>query len=370
MSRSSWLRRVLVAACALPVAGTLLSFSRRTHWFFRIWDFPRVQIAAVAAVAGTSYAIRFFRGSVADYVLLVPTSAVVAWQLYRIRTYTPLTRPTVQRVRDDEADPENRIRLMVTNVRMENEHHERLIETVERVDPDVVIALEIDDRWHAALAPLLARYAFAVRRPQNNYYGMVVMSRLPLVDPKVEYLVQEDVPSIHTRVRLKSGVEVTLHALHPRPPEPLRDQPSSPRDAELVVVGRAIGETSDHPTIVAGDLNDVAWSETSELFVRLSGLLDPRAGRGFYNSYNAENPIFRYPLDHVFHSNHFKLVRIARLEPIGSDHFPIFIELQYVAAAHDQQEKSHKRRGDDEIAESKLAQQEHDAATGADRPRE
>jgi endonuclease/exonuclease/phosphatase (EEP) superfamily protein YafD len=371
MSRSKWLRRLLVGMCALPVAGTLLSLSRRrTHWFFRVWDFPRVQIAAVAAVGGTSYALRFFRGSAADFAVLLPTTAVLAWQCYRIRTYTPLVSPTVLRVRPEEADAENRITLMMTNVLMENDQHARLVAAVEQANPDVVLAVEIDDRWHAALEPLFVRYPYAVRCPQNNYYGMVLLSRFPLVEPRVEYLVQDDIPSIHTGVRLKSGVQVTLHGLHPRPPEPLRDQPSSPRDAELVVVGRMIGDDKDTPTIVAGDLNDVAWSPTSELFVRLSGLLDPRAGRGFYNSYNAKSRLFRYPLDHVFHSKHFKLVRIERCPSVGSDHFPILIELQYVPTAASEQEGSKKRPGDEEIADEKLEQEAEDAATGADRPRE
>ncbi|HYO75772.1 MAG TPA: endonuclease/exonuclease/phosphatase family protein, partial [Thermoanaerobaculia bacterium] len=330
MSGSKWLRRVLAGMCAVPVAGTLLSFSRRSHWAFRMWDFPRVQLATIAAGGAAAYALRFFRGKPVDYALLVPATAVVAWQLYKIRTYTPVSRPTVQRVRPEEADPDNRIVLMISNVLMENEEHERLLEAVKQADPDVLLAVEVDDKWHRALGPLFERYPFAIRQPQNNYYGMVLLSRFELVDPKVEFLVQHDIPSIHTGIRLKSGVEVTLHGLHPRPPEPIRDQPSSPRDAELVVVGRAIGETSSQPTLVAGDLTDVAWSPSSELFVRLSGLLDPRAGRGFYNSFNANNPLFRYPLDHVFHSTHFKLVRIERCPSIGSDHFPILIELQYV----------------------------------------
>lgn len=354
MSRSKWLRPLLAGMCALPVAGTLLSLSRRPHWLFRMWDFPRVQLATLAAAGGAGYAARFFRGTAVDYGLLVPVAATVAWQLYKIRTFTPLTRRTVQDVREDEADPENRIVLLMTNVQMENEEHGRLLEAVERADPDIVLAVEIDDRWHHALEPLFHKYPYAVRRPQNNWYGMVLLSRFPLVDPKVEYLVQGDIPSIHTRVRLESGVEVILHGLHPRPPEPIRDQSSAPRDAELVVVGRAIGESTDEPTIVAGDLNDVAWSETSELFVRLSGLLDPRAGRGFYNSYNAHNPLFRYPLDHVFHSHHFKLVRLERCPPIGSDHFPILIELQYVPEAEVEQEPSQKEPGDEELAEEKL----------------
>lgn len=370
MSRSTWLRRLLTGTCALPVVGTLLSFSRHPHWIFRMWDFPRVQIAAIAAAGATGYALRFFRGTAADAAVLVPATAVIAWQCYRIRTYTPLVRPTVLRVRPEEADAANRITLMITNVEMENDAHERLLEVIEGANPDVVLAVEIDARWERALEPLFEHYPYGVRHPQENYYGMVLLSRLPLIEPRVDFLVQEDIPSIHARVRLRSGVEVTLHGLHPRPPEPLRDQPSSPRDAELVVVGQMIAEHKDDPTIVAGDLNDVAWSPTSELFVRLSGLLDPRAGRGLYNSYNAKSLLFRYPLDHVFHSKHFKLVRIERCEPIGSDHFPILIELQYVASAEKEQDESHKKPHDDAIAREKLEREAHDAATGADRPEE
>jgi endonuclease/exonuclease/phosphatase (EEP) superfamily protein YafD len=351
--------------------ATLLSLSRRTHWIFRMWDFPRVQLAALALIGASAYRARFYRGRRDEDALLALDAATIAWQLYHIKTYTPLVAPTVKRIRDDERDDENRIVLLMTNVQMENEHYGKLLETVVRVDPDVVLAVEIDDAWAKALEPLRERYPHYVWHPQNNWYGMVLLSRFELLEPRVDFLVQDDIPSIHTRIRLRSGVEVTLHGLHPRPPEPIRDQPSSPRDAELVVVGRSIGRDEEKPpTIVAGDLNDVAWSPTSELFVRLSGLLDPRAGRGFYNTYNAHNPLLRYPLDHVFHSTHFKLVRVERLPAIGSDHFPILIELQYDAHAPEEQEESHELPGDQAFAQEKLEQEAHDAATGKDRPRE
>ncbi|MGZ5442416.1 MAG: endonuclease/exonuclease/phosphatase family protein [Thermoanaerobaculia bacterium] len=348
-----YLRSFLAGACLFPVAGTLLSLCRRSHWIFRMWDFPRVQIATLAAASALAYRATAWRGKRAERALIAADAAVIAWQFWRIHTYTPLVRPTVQEATHDS--PDNRIVLMMTNVLQDNRQFDRLVARIEAEDPDVVVAVEVDDGWMSALEPLTDRYPYVVRKPLNNTYGMVLFSRFELVEPRIEFLVEDDVPSIHTRVRLPSGVEINLHALHPRPPEPIHDQSSAERDAELVLVGRTVAKEKDEaPTIVAGDLNDVAWSSTSQLFVRISHLLDPRVGRGFYNSYNARNPLFRYPLDHVLHSTHFKLVDLRRLPDVGSDHFPILIELQYEPVAEHEQEESHPEPGDQERAEEKL----------------
>ena len=310
------------------ISGTLLNFSKHPHWYIRGWDFPRTFVAGLATAVGIAYASLFHKGWW-DWALLGGLAFVVARQLYLIFPYTPLGKKAVKR--SDRPAAEDSFRLLISNVLMENRDHDLWLRVVREADPDVIVAVEVDAAWDAALAAGLATdYPTTMRRPQENYYGMAIYSRLAFADePEVRYVVQDDVPSAHVTLRLRDGQRVRLHALHPRPPEPVRDQDSAPRDAELVIVGKEIGEHErDVPTVVCGDLNDVAWSYTTQLFLRLSRLLDPRRGRGQYNSYNANSRIFRFPLDHVFHSDEFELIDLRVLPYVGSDHFPVLIELR------------------------------------------
>lgn len=81
------------------------------------------------------------------------------------------------------------------------------------------------------------------------------------------------------------------------------------------------------PRLVIGDFNDVAWSRTTRLFQKVSRLLDPRKGRGFFSTFQADFWFMRFPLDHIFCSKHFSLVELKKLSACGSDHFPIVAEL-------------------------------------------
>jgi len=157
---------------------------------------------------------------------------------------------------------------------------------------------------------------------------MHLYSRFPLRETEVRYLLEEDIPSIRTGVKLASGEWITLFVVHPRPPVPGEASDSKERDAEIILVARE-GRKEKGGVIIAGDFNDVAWSETTELFQEVSGFLDPRRGRGFYNTFHAKMPIFRWPLDHIFHSSHFKLVKMERVGKVNSDHFPMFVQLSF-----------------------------------------
>ena len=340
-----------IAVGLFLVAGTLLSFSSHPHWFVRGWDFPRVQIAALVALSCTLHAALFFSGNSWDWTYCAAMLLCVAWQCYKIRPYTRLHSVQVQLAEQKQADTS--IRLLICNVQMENRRYDAFLQLVGEADPDVILAVEIDQAWNERLKALEAKYQNVLRQPQENYYGMILLSKLPLHNAEVRFLVQDDIPSIRAHIELPCGQRVHMYGLHPRPPEPIRDQDAAPRDAELVLVGREI-EGSEQPTIVAGDLNDVAWSPTSELFLRLSGLVDSRVGRGMYNTWNATNSLMRFPLDHVFHSRCFRLIELRRLRKIGSDHFPVMISLSYEPEARAEQPRPAKQAGDEAEAQEKL----------------
>lgn len=92
--------------------------------------------------------------------------------------------------------------------------------------------------------------------------------------------------------------------------------------------------------LVFGDLNDVAWSRTTTLFLKVSRLLDPRKGRGFFSTFHAGYLFLRWPLDHIFHTDDFKLIIMKRLGNVGSDHFPVYSKFQFKPAPAAHQEKS------------------------------
>lgn len=345
----------LMVIGALVIATTVLPFIPTGFWFVRIFDFPRMQIAFVGVAALLGYFAVWSRAAWLENVFVGVLIASILYQGYMMFPYTPLARTQVQL--SENPAKGSTCSLLFTNVLIENRDAQKLKDVVRAADPDIILAVETDDWWREQLAEFENTHPYTLLQPQPNGYGMLFYSRLELVSKDVKFLIENDVPSIHAEVRLPSGKTVELRCLHPRPPFPTEDDSSDPRDAELLVVGRETKEMK-LPVVVLGDLNDVSWSNTNNLFQKIRGLLDPRIGRGLYNTFHAEYPFMRFPLDHFFHSDHFRLVDLRRLDYVGSDHFPVYIKLSLEPGAEQQQEELpatnlEKQQADEKITEGK-----------------
>lgn len=345
---------IAIEVCAvLAIWLSGWSLIRRDEWWFRGADFPRLQILFVGLVALAGLLFIQAEWTLVRELLLFGVIAAIAYQLKMVLPYTPIWKKQVLHVRRDQLNVEQQISLLVANVLTPNHKYHLLLEQIDRLQPDVVLTLETDQIWQEALKPIEADYPYRVAVPQDNLYGMHLYSRLPLADTEVKFILSDETPSIHTTIRLRSGLDVQLYCLHPKPPSPTEAKDSTLRDAELLIVGDQIKDI-DESCIVMGDLNDVAWSRTTRLFQRISGLLDPRVGRYFMNTFHADYPLLRWSLDHIFHSTDFGLVEMKRLPHIGSDHFPIYVVLQTGRIFEQKQQELEQTESDEDEAQQAI----------------
>jgi endonuclease/exonuclease/phosphatase (EEP) superfamily protein YafD len=343
------MRILSLILCGIVLIATGLPLINTAAWWVRIFDFPRIQIAfLILSAIILAYFYADFKWEIKLPLLLILTVSLV-YQLHFVIAYTPIYK--TQAKDSNKPIAENSFTFLVSNVRMENEDKESFHLLVKKVDPDILLINEPDQIWAASISRLDGDYPYSIKHPLDNTYGMMLLSKLPLTESAVNFLVKDDIPSIFTRITLPSGSKFDFYGVHPEPPIPGSD--TYERDTELLIIGKKIRETKN-PSIVAGDLNDVGWSPTSKLFRKYSGLVDPREGRGFYNTYNVFVPLFRYPLDHIFYSKEFGLITLKKLEDVGSDHFPLLIGLNYEPDDDNTEDLEKTDAGEEEEVEEKI----------------
>ncbi|MGI8843554.1 MAG: hypothetical protein ACR2HZ_07640, partial [Gemmatimonadaceae bacterium] len=147
-----------IVATALPVL-----FPRAKAWWIRVFDFPRVQLAVLGAIA-CGMAV-FLSGSFDWPWVALPalTGVAVLYQIARIWRYTPLAPREVERSRSSE--PGRRISLVLTNVLQDNRNAARVVQAVREADPTIVLCVETDDWWAQQLDVLTESHPHSIRCP-------------------------------------------------------------------------------------------------------------------------------------------------------------------------------------------------------------
>lgn len=341
---------VLLTICKTILVAYLISsiipLIRWDAWFIRVWDFPRLQFLIIGIIFCGLYLALNKDSFLWKIVFLSVALIGIGLDAYRILPYSKLWKE--ESLINDRPDEERSISIISVNVLQDNQHAELLLKLISEKKPDVVFLLEVNQRWLDDLSTLEADYPHKIKRPLENTYGLALYSKLPLIDPEIRFLVEDDIPSVFTKIRLRSGDTIDVYGLHPRPPH-YKTGDTTERDGELVQVAKAVRKTRK-PVIVVGDLNDVAWSHTTRLFRRISGLLDPRVGRGAFPTFPVHVALIRFPLDYIFYSSDWTLNELDRLPDIKSDHFPMYISLNLEPKAEKLQTGPEIEEGDIEEA--------------------
>lgn len=319
----------IVAFLALLV--TLLPLLKTGQWYVRVWEFPRLQIVLILlfllVVCGIIAFTKRWKTEFRIWSILL--LAAFGWQLSHLLPFTPLWTTQVPTAVSSQTN--SPLRILVVNLKFENQEYTEVTNVINEHAPDILLLMEVDQPWFEGLHGLAAQFPYQENVIEDDGLGMCLWSRNEITMAERKYLVSERRVSIWATISTPSG-NIQFIGVHPTPPglqdetgEARRD--SRVRDAELVTIAKEISQHDNQRWIVAGDFNDVAWSHTTRLFQRLSGMGDPRVGRNFLGTFHSQYPVIRMPIDHVFLSSGFSLKSMDRVYIPGSDHFGVTVDV-------------------------------------------
>ena len=297
-----------VAGLTFLAAGlpTLLAVFARRHWLCDVATSFPAQYASLAVVSCLAFlSVRRWQWAVAAGLIAV-ANLVAIWPAHR----------------EPAGNAGTPLRLVAANVHAANREHARFLRFVRETEPDVLLVLEVDGRWAAALAELRPSLPHRVIVPREDNFGIALLSRFPLATETLE-LGDAGVPSIVARFE-RDGRSVVLIGTHPVPP--VRSRISAERNRQLAAVA-ATARKAGGAAVVAGDLNVTPWSPRFADLLRDGRLSDSRRGFGLQPTWPAYFPPLLTPIDHVLVGDDWAVLD-RRIGPdVGSDHRPVIVEM-------------------------------------------
>lgn len=302
---------LLVAAGAALVALSLIGYLDRLFWAAELAAHFRVQYALGLLFIGLALMLARRRRPAAVFTVV---------SVIQFTTIVPLYFPHPVDVPEDAP----RFRVYMHNVHVANQDKEEVLQAIRAASPDVIVLLEVNDDWMRALKPLMeGAYEFSVTQPQDENFGIALLSRLPLESSAILFLGEGGVPSIRARARLGERT-VTILATHAVPP--IGAERAAIRNGQLAAVAE-IAATIPGPLVVLGDLNCTHFSSRFRDLLTAGELEDSARGRGFQPTWPAPWLPVMLPLDHCLIRGGVAVRRRRTRAACGSDHRSLVVDL-------------------------------------------
>ena len=304
---------LVVPAVAVAIASLGAFFGEWVWWLDVLANF-RFQYLIVLTVAGV--AILFSRWRYIGYGILVAAAInlVVIAPLY-------VSSPG----RSDPSLPG--LRILNFNLLSSNQQYGEVIEYIKTVDADLVFLYEASRPWEAALSEAGWDYEFVRARSDNLIFGTVVLARDEV--EVVSYGFAESEPRAISLTYHPDDWPVPVQVLSVHPASPTNAERAAVRDAQLAFAANWADEQKG-AYVVVGDLNATPWSAPFRRLVREGDLRNSQLGFGLQVTFPADGFwLFRVPIDHLLHSGVISVRDRFTGPGLGSDHFPLVVDLQY-----------------------------------------
>lgn len=194
---------------------------------------------------------------------------------------------------------------------------------VEKVNPDIISLQELGDfqatYFQQKFSQFPHRYLLPVAGPSCD--GVGIMSKYPILRSETCRF-GLNAPAINCDVTTPAGV-VKVIVAHPWPPNC-----ESFWLQELLWVDGVAGivKATKYPVIVAGDINSTVWGKVFRKLQAI-GLVDTSLGYGIQPTWPVNFALAGIAIDHVLVSKHFAVRAHERGPNVGSDHFPLMVEV-------------------------------------------
>lgn len=215
-------------------------------------------------------------------------------------------------------------RVVSLNVEKGNRQLDEVADFLNRSGADAIVLQEIDADKALDFRLALPAFPYSYVEAARQQYGVVVLSRLPIVLAEVVELTPGGSRAARVRIE-KEGSSVTLVGAHL--PWPLRRRTVGLRDRGLVGLSRLLAST-EGPLIAVGDLNTTAWSGHFRRFLIASRLENCAQGLGLVPTWPAGAHLIGIRIDHCLRSGDIAVVGVRRGPDVGSDHYPAITDLR------------------------------------------
>jgi endonuclease/exonuclease/phosphatase (EEP) superfamily protein YafD len=224
------------------------------------------------------------------------------------------------------------LRILQMNLDYSNLNHQAAIDIIRKTDPDLVLFEELTVPWQMALAPTLRDYPYCITAVRNDPLGIGAYSKRPINNQGAVYW-HFNAPQLIFNTTL-SGKPISFVHVH-------LELPSGNQTRELRDLAQ-LRQFMPKTVVIAGDFNTASWTSPFRKFLKNANLRDSQQGQGFDPTWpsNLNNTtilgyvgpligwLLKVPIDHYLISPDLVVLKRQVEQPFGSDHRPVFIELQ------------------------------------------